>query len=121
MYNYKKLKETREAHDMTQIEVANLLNIAPSTLSNFERGTRTPGYEFVGAFCNLFKIPKDAFLSEFYNEAINDGINDYTAMKLAKQNFVILDPEKIMELEYSELLKIKEYAELIYSKYKKTK
>ncbi len=121
MFNYKKLKEIREAHDMSQKEVAKLLNIAATTLSNYERGTRRPGYEFLKSYSVVFNIPMDTLLSDLNNDSINDGLDDYTAVKTLKQNFVILESEKIMALDYSELLKIKEYAELIYSKYRKPK
>ncbi len=121
MLNYNKLKEIREAHDMTQKEAAKLFNIAPSTLSNYERGTRRPSYEFLMSYSDVFNIPKEVLISDLNDDRVNDKIDDYTAINTAKQNFVILEPEKLMELNYSELLKIKEYAELIYGKYRKTK
>ena len=118
MLNYIKLKEIREAHDMTQKEAARLLNVGPTTLSNYERGTRKPTHEFLMSYSDIFNIPKDELNAIFYDEKVNDGFDTYAA---SKENFVILEPEKLMELTYNERLMIKEYAEYVYIKHKKNK
>lgn len=118
MFNHKKLKEIREAHDMSQKEVAKLFNIAASTLSNYERGTRRPSHEFLISYSEVFNIPKDELLAALYDESVNDGLDDYNATKV---DFVFLDPERMLELSLSELVAIKDYAEYIYSKRRKGK
>jgi len=119
MFNYKKLKELREAHDMTQKEAARRLNIEASTLSNYERGTRKPTHEFLMAYCEIFNVPKEALNTLFYDAHISDGLDAYEATKTDTQPFVILDPDKLKTLNYTERLMIKEYAEYIYSKHMK--
>ena len=121
MLNYIKLKEIREAHDMTQKEAARLLNVGPTTLSNYERGTRKPTHEFLMSYSDIFNIPKDELNAIFYEEKVNDGLDAYASTKDVSQSFIIIEPEKLMELSYQERLLIKEYAEYVYSKHKKNK
>ena len=121
MLNYNKLKEIREAHDMTQKEAAKLLNVEPTTLSNYERNTRKPTHEFLMSYSDIFNISKDELNIIFYDEKVNDGLDAYASTKDVSQSFIILEPKKLMELGYTERLMIKEYAEYVYNKHKKSK
>lgn len=121
MLNYNKLKEIREAHDMTQKEAARLLNVGPTTLSNYERGTRKPTHEFLMSFSDIFNIPKEELNAIFYEGKIHEPMDPYATAKDANLSFIILEPEKLMELSYTERLMIKNYAEYIYSTHKNSK
>lgn len=121
MLNYYKLKEIREAHDMIQKDAAKLLNVEATTLSNYERGTRKPPHEFLLSFCEIFNIPKEELNAIFYEEKVHDTLDPYASIKETNQAFIILEPEKLMELSYTERLMIKKYAEYIYNTHKKSK
>ena len=120
MYNSRKLKEIRQSHNMTQKDAASLFNITPATLSHYERGQRTPSNEFLNLFAKTFNISAEELMSILFDELINDSIDVYPS-KNKLEKFVFLDSEKMKELPLTELLKIQEYAELIYEKYRKKK
>ena len=118
MFNGIKLKEIREAHNMTQKEAAKLFNISYQALSNYERGIRIPNNEFLMAFAKQFKLKKEELLELLFDTSIGDGIEPYKAANKSGESFVILTASQMNELPYSELLKIKEYAEMIYEKHR---
>jgi transcriptional regulator with XRE-family HTH domain len=119
MFYNNRLKEIRETHNKSQKEIASLLNIAATTLSNYERGTRRPSHEFLMSYLQVFNIPTEQLHNIFYSEHVNDSIDAYGSTKTFMQNYDILEPEKLNELSYSEFLMIKNYAEYIYSNHKK--
>ena len=119
MFNGTKLKEIRNAHNMTQKETAKLFNISAQALSHYERGIRTPNYEFLKLFSKVFNLSYDELTKILFEDALNDSFDPYehTATK-AVASFTILTPEQIRELPLNELIKIKDFAEYIYKKHK---
>ncbi len=57
-----KLRECRRKHEMTQEDVANALNVAPQTVSKWERGETYPDITLLPALANLFDTTTDALL-----------------------------------------------------------
>lgn len=116
MINGDKLKEIRESRNMTQKETAQKLNIAATTLSNYERGTREPRYDFLFSFSKLFDLGIEELITFLYTPIVKEDIEPYLKMD---QEFVILDENKQKLLPLSELLKIREYAEMLFDRHVK--
>lgn len=57
-----RLKETRVNRGLTQRELAKLLNIAPSTLANYEVGKREPDFVTLCKIADFFQISIDYLL-----------------------------------------------------------
>lgn len=109
-----KLAKFRKSKNLTQKEVAARLNIAVSTFSNYERGTRIPSPELIHSFAKVLNLSDDEKLELMFDRDVNDAVETYATKPFDRQSFVILDPEKLKELSYADLSKIKEYAEMIY-------
>ncbi len=116
MINGDKLREIRESRNMTQKETAQKLNIAATTLSNYERGTREPRYDFLFSFSKLFDLGIEELITYLYTPIVKEDIDIYTSTDSTTKEFIILDAKKLKILPISELLKIREYAEMIYEK-----
>ena len=115
-----KLKSIREAYNLSQKEVATKLNVSNTTLSNYENNLRDPDINFVKAYANLIDLPPNYLINYIYNEYINETYENYQYETNTDQdiNFTFLTQEKINELPLIELLKIREYADFIYTRYK---
>jgi transcriptional regulator with XRE-family HTH domain len=75
---YYRIKELREAKDLSQSELAELMGISQSALGNYERGDRVPDADLIKKFAQLFKVSSDYLL----------GLSDCTAAEnddIAKQ------------------------------------
>lgn len=72
------LKVTREFHRMKQVELARLLEISPSFLSEIESGQKTPSLPLLEKYGQVFNIPPSTFL--VFVEKTNDaGSKSYSA------------------------------------------
>ncbi len=68
------LKEQRKANKLTQNQLATILDIAPSTVSAWERGANRPTMDKVTIMSDLFKVP----ISDFFDE----GFQERTIIKI---------------------------------------
>ena len=80
------LKIIRLYHQLSQIELANLINISNSYLSEIESGKKTPTIELLNKYSNFFKIPTSSilFFSEKIDKNYNDKVSNYVANKVLK-------------------------------------
>lgn len=62
-----KIKELRERKGLSQIEMANKLNIQQGSYSNYERGKRTPDIETLKKISNYFGVSID-YLADNKNQ-----------------------------------------------------
>lgn len=60
----KKLKELRQKNEMTQLYVAQRLNVARSTIAGYETKNRQPSHEKLTALANLFHVSVDYLLDD---------------------------------------------------------
>ena len=58
-----KLRVLIDEQDVTQKELANKLNISPSTLGNYIQNTREPDFETLKCFADYFSVSIDYLLS----------------------------------------------------------
>lgn len=54
-----RLKELRKSERKTQKEVSELIGVASSTYSMYERGEREPDFETLDKICKLFNVSSD--------------------------------------------------------------
>ncbi|WP_242861011.1 helix-turn-helix domain-containing protein [Clostridium scatologenes] len=57
-----RLKGLREDHDLTQLEVAQALNITRATLANYEQGIREPDFVLLVKIANYYDVTLDYLL-----------------------------------------------------------
>lgn len=62
IYLAENLRECRRKHNMTQEEVAQALNVAPQTVSKWERSETYPDIQLLPALAHLFHTSTDALL-----------------------------------------------------------
>lgn len=62
----KHIKRTREEKDITQSELAALMNINAQNISSYERGERCPSVYWTHRLCEALGVELPFFLSEFY-------------------------------------------------------
>lgn len=60
----KNLKEARKQSNLTQKEVASLLNVVESCYANWEQGRTEPNIEMLRKLCKIFKITVDELINE---------------------------------------------------------
>lgn len=68
----KKIRLLRKEAGLTQLELANRLNVAFSTISMYERGEREPNIEMMEALADEFNVDMN-FLLDFNND--NSGVS----------------------------------------------
>ena len=79
-----KLKELREERNMTQAEVANLLEVSNATISKYEAGTLEPNIKTLKRIVQLYQISLDELLIE--NIFDINSINVLDVLKEQKDN-----------------------------------
>lgn len=57
-----RLKELREDNDMSQEQIAKLLNCTQQAYSNYEKGKRTPPYETLIKLAEIYKTTPNYIL-----------------------------------------------------------
>lgn len=65
------LRLIRVYHDLKQKQVAELLGISPSYLSEIEKGHKTPPLELIQGYSSKFDIPVSSIM--FFAESVQDG------------------------------------------------
>lgn len=112
-----RLKTLREERGLSQVELAKILNIANSTLSLYESGSREPNFEILKKIANYFNVSTDYILGR--NEVMSSQIEnekshniDEKIMNLVKERFT----DKIADLTEEQQNKVLEYIEFLISK-----
>ena len=83
----KKLKELRKAHNMTQVKLAELLNISQGAITNWERGKTCPDFENLLRLADIYGISIDELLGRISTKkttTINYIGGDYMTGKKLK-------------------------------------
>ncbi len=57
-----KLKELRNEKSLTQVQLANILNVSQKSISNWEIGYREPDYDTLKKTANYFSVTIDYLL-----------------------------------------------------------
>lgn len=108
-----RLKQLRQKHGLTQVELANILGLKPTAISNYESNRNEPSFDKLIALSKEFDVTCDYLL----------GISD-SALPIGGE---ILDKEIVdFFLVYQQLLpeaaaSVRDYAEYILQKQKMKK
>lgn len=66
----KRLKELREANDLTQADLAKTLGLERTSITNIERGRQRPGVHVLYRICAYFQVSVDALLPAIDSDEI---------------------------------------------------
>ena len=91
------LKELREDHDHTQADLADLLGVAKSTVSNWEQNKSEPNFDLLCKICDVYSVSADYLLGRR-----NDDIQQ------KRSRFEILSEENRLFVRKLELFLINE-------------
>lgn len=73
-----RLYEQRMLKKLSQKEVANIINVSPSVVSNYEKGERTPSLEILVALARLYQCSTDYLLG--FEKMEHDKILDVSML-----------------------------------------
>ena len=70
-----RIQELRKAAGMKQSELATLLSIGQTAVSNYEQGLRDPAVDTIQRLCEIFHVTADYLLgfSEIRSPAVTEG------------------------------------------------
>ncbi len=66
-----RLRELRQEMEMTQAEMAEVLDISRQSLSNLEKGQYRPSFDLILELENFFELP----IREIFNKNINNNLS----------------------------------------------
>lgn len=92
---HEKLRELREKNGISQADVAKRLNVAPATISGYERGERTPSLETMLGLSYIYNCSVDYLLGKKQEDGSHAFV-DITDLS-PEQRKVINDLIKIMK------------------------
>ena len=96
----KKIKLLREEKELSQLELAKILNISNSTLSQYEAGNRVPGDDIKKKIADYFNVSVDFLLGR--TEERNPYTNDKDLDKIDKFLLELKEEMEKEELEFDE-------------------
>lgn len=67
-----KIKKLREQKELTQEQLARLVNLSQQTIDHYEKGRAKPSIDTVGLFANIFNVSADYLLSIDELQHVND-------------------------------------------------
>ena len=70
-----KLKELRKSKELTQTQVANLLNMSKTGYASWEQGLSQPSIEHLKLLCNIFEVSADYLIG--LEDENGDKINEF--------------------------------------------
>ena len=67
----KRLKELRESMNLTQSQFGDLINVAQTTLSSYENGSKTPNIDWLCGLSDIHKTKDFSSYSDIFNLIVN--------------------------------------------------
>ncbi len=65
--HFKRLRDLREDHDLTQVDVAEMLNIQQTVYSRYERGVQNLPLDYLIKLADFYKVSTDYILGRTDN------------------------------------------------------
>ena len=84
-----KFKELRKEHCYTQKDIANILNVKPTTISAWELGNNSPRMDMLQKISDVFNVDTGYFFDEKPNQTVDlddDVIFTYEGRKIPKED-----------------------------------
>ena len=84
-----KFKELRKEHHYTQKDIANILNVKPTTISAWELGNNSPRMDMLQKISDAFNVDTGYFFDEKSNQTVDlddDVIFTYEGRKIPKED-----------------------------------
>ena len=66
-----KIKELRKEHHYTQKDIANILDVKPTTISAWELGNNSPRMDMLQKISNVFNVDTGYFFDEKSNQTVD--------------------------------------------------
>ena len=107
MITNKNIRDLREAHNLTQLQMARAIFVEESTLANYEAGRRTPNMDTLEKIANVFGCTVDFTLiqkkgtaknKDFYKEKSYDEIMNLSVEDLTDYIFITQSDEIISKI-----------------------
>lgn len=114
-----RLIELRKLHNLTQQELANLLNVSKQTVGSWERGRTEPSIPMINELANILDTTTD-YLTGRISGSANPNVKSQTGDNIISHfrlNTANMDTEDIEELEEE----LNEYMEFLIQKAKARK
>lgn len=84
-----KFKELRKEHHYTQKDIANILDVKPTTISAWELGNNSPRMDMLQKISDVFNVDTGYFFDEKSNQTVDlddDVIFTYEGRKIPKED-----------------------------------
>ena len=88
-----KFKELRKEHHYTQKDIANILNVKPTTISAWELGNNSPRMDMLQKISDVFNVDTGYFFDEKSNQTVDlddDVIFTYEGRKIPKEDLEMI-------------------------------
>jgi len=60
---FNRVRVLRAEHDMSRVQLAELINVNPQTVGALERGDHSPSLDLAFRICEVFELPVEAVFS----------------------------------------------------------
>lgn len=81
-YNMNIYKKLRKEHNLTQVELAKILNVNQATVSKWESGETIPDYTTLKNLANLYRISIDKLLDNDIDKNIESVVISHNVVKI---------------------------------------
>ena len=88
-----KFKELRKEHHYTQKDIANILDVKPTTISAWELGNNSPRMDMMQKISDVFNVDTGYFFDEKSNQTVDlddDVIFTYEGRKIPKEDLEMI-------------------------------
>lgn len=88
-----KFKELRKEHRYTQKDIANILDVKPTTISAWELGNNSPRMDMLQKISDVFNVDTGYFFDEKSNQTVDlddDVIFTYEGRKIPKEDLEMI-------------------------------
>lgn len=98
-----RLRELIELHNLSQKELGEKLNIAPSTIGNYVRNIRQPDHATLVVFADYFNVSVDFLLGNSKNSKLSHEeqllITIYNELKPSYKRILLEEAKLLFELQ----------------------
>lgn len=103
-----RLRQLRQKNKITQSDLADILGLKPTAISNYESKRNEPSFDKLITLCNYFDVSSDYLLG------VSDTYSSISKDVLDKENIAFFNIYQ--RLNFDNTIKIRDYAEyLIYN------